>query len=201
LFWFNPRFFSQTRNSKKTTDGDSQHLQLTNQLANQLTNQPANELTNQPTNELTNQLANQLINELTNQLTNELTNQLINNSRVSKETTTQNSPTQPHKKVKTTGRYKIGLYGGISCGIFALTLQLFISIPSDIEQYTQKQQITQETEREKTQLQAETAIHTETAKQQKLQADSYTLARNQPRQKLRHLGLHRQPQKPTPHRL
>jgi hypothetical protein len=92
---------------------------------------------------------------------------------VSKEPTTQNSPSTPLKKVKTTGRYKIGLYGGISCGIFALILQLFISIPSDIEQYTQKQQITQETEREKTQLQAETAIKTETAKQQKLQAESY----------------------------
>ena len=80
-----------------------------------------------------------------------------------------NSPSQPLRKVKTTGRYKVGLYGGIGCGILALFLQLCVSVPSDVVQYAQKQ----ETELEKTRLQAETAIKTEEAKQQRKQADSY----------------------------
>jgi hypothetical protein len=84
------------------------------------------------------------------------------------------SPSQPLKKVKTTGRYKIGLYGGIGCGILALFLQLCTRLPSDVMQYAQKQQIEQQTVLEKTQLQAETAIKTETAKQQKKQADSFS---------------------------
>jgi hypothetical protein len=86
----------------------------------------------------------------------------------------QNSPSQPLKIVKTTGRYKVGLYGGIGCGTLALLLQFCVSVPSDVTQYAQKQEILQETELEKTQLQAETAIKTETAKQQRLQADSYS---------------------------
>jgi hypothetical protein len=94
---------------------------------------------------------------------------------VSKVHKAQNSPSQPLKKVKTTGRYKIGLYGGIGCGILALFLQLCVNVPSDVVQYAQKQEISQETELEKTKLQAETAIKTEVAKQQRKQADSFSL--------------------------
>lgn len=83
------------------------------------------------------------------------------------------SPTQPLKKVKTTGRYKIGLYGGIGCGILALFLQLSTNLPS-VVQYRQKQEIALQIELEKAQLQAETDIKTESAKQQKKQADSYS---------------------------
>lgn len=86
----------------------------------------------------------------------------------------QNSPSQPLKKVKTTGRYKVGLYGGIGCGVLALFLQLCVSVPSGVVQYAQKQEIAQETELEKIKLQAETAIKTEEAKQQKKQADSFS---------------------------
>jgi hypothetical protein len=93
---------------------------------------------------------------------------------VSKAHKAQNSPSQPLKKVKTSGRYKVGLYGGIGCGILALFLQLCVSVPSDVVQYAQKQEITQEIELEKAKLQAETAIKTETAKQQKKQAESFS---------------------------
>lgn len=93
---------------------------------------------------------------------------------MSKAHKAQNSPSKPLKKVKTTGRYKVGLYGGIGCGILALFLQFCVNVPSDVVQYAQKQEILQETELEKTQLQAETAIKTETAKQQRKQADSFS---------------------------
>jgi hypothetical protein len=86
----------------------------------------------------------------------------------------QNSPSQPLKKVKSTGRYKVGLYGGIGCGILALFLQFCVSVPSDVVLYAQKQEITQSTELEKIQLQAETAIKIEEAKQQRKQADSFS---------------------------
>lgn len=92
---------------------------------------------------------------------------------MSKAHKAQNSSSQPLKKVKTTGRYKIGLYGGIGCGFLALFLQLY-TVPSDVVQYAQKQEITQEIELEKAKLQAETAIKTETAKQQRKQADSFS---------------------------
>jgi hypothetical protein len=86
----------------------------------------------------------------------------------------QNSPSQPLKIVKTTGRYKVGLYGGIGCGILTFLLQFCVSVPSDVIQYAQKQQILQETELEKVKLEAETALKTETAKQQRKQADSFS---------------------------
>jgi hypothetical protein len=86
----------------------------------------------------------------------------------------QNSPSQPLKIVKTTGRYKVGLYGGIGCGALALFLQLCVSVPPDVIEYAQRQEILQETELEKTKLQAETALKTETAKQQRKQAESFS---------------------------
>lgn len=89
-------------------------------------------------------------------------------------TKNKNSPSKPLKKVKTTGRYKVGLYGGIGCGFLALLLQLCVRVPSDVVEYAQKQEIAQETELEKTKLQAETAIKTEVAKQQRKQADSFS---------------------------
>jgi hypothetical protein len=155
LLWINPRFFSQTGNSKKTTNGDSQHLQLTNQIFNQTGNDKKTTDRNDETNGDNQQP------------------QLTNNARVSQVHQEKSSPTQPLKKVKTTGRYKIGLYGGIGCGILALFLQLSTNIPS-VVQYRQKQEIALQIELEKAELQAETALKTESAKQQKKQADSFS---------------------------
>lgn len=84
-----------------------------------------------------------------------------------------NSPLKTPKKVKITGRYRIGLYGGIGCGILAAVIQLTTNLPAVI-QFKAKQEIAQQTEIEKLQMQAETDIKTEEAKQQKRQATSFS---------------------------